>query len=456
MGQRVFDLLNLQNYTFNPYALPPFAIAMVLLFVLFQVFAHRGEAQVHTPMILALLATSIWLLAFSFMYCSKDESVALRWAKLGYLGVPFICAAIYETAVRVRGCYTAQRLSVWASWIISLVFAVLAFDTVLIPHVMKYWWGFYPQYGTVGSVFLGYFGVMAGGSLWHYYRAYEQTAFSPNKRVIKLISFGILVGYLAGVDFIPKLGFSLYPFGYLCVLISSFLIIEGMSAPVQRQGQRSEEKCVRSSGHQRYLSDYVARLRKQQAALLSSLQAAIVPGTTVEAVTRVIAQAGDALDAERIAVWRYEKDASSMQCVSLYRRASYDIGETGSHLFYPPSTYLASLLEGRTIRAESVALDIGMAFVRVSLLDVPLRRHNELLGVLSCLSIGEQRTWHDDEEAFAQLVAKILAFILDIRSESEGAHGHEMASLLEDFIGELIRRDRNMTEIEHDLPHSHL
>ncbi|MGH7231953.1 MAG: hypothetical protein ACREJU_11440, partial [Nitrospiraceae bacterium] len=248
------ELLNVQNYVFNPYALPTFSTAAVLLFAVFQLFMHQDQARVRVPLILALLATSTWLVAFSFMYCSKDESVALGWAKLGYLGIPFICAAIYETTVRIHGLYETQKFLVWVSWTTSLIFAVFAFDPNLIPNVRRYWWGFYPQYGTGGAIFMGYFGIMAGGSLWHYYRAYEQTKSSPRKRVIKLISFGILVGCLASVDFIPKLGISLYPFGYFCVFISALFIAEGISADAQEPTRISGAKPIQSVEHRGTLS----------------------------------------------------------------------------------------------------------------------------------------------------------------------------------------------------------
>lgn len=166
-----------------------------------------------------LATTSFWLFAFSWMYSASDEATAMWWAKLAYLDVPFICAAIYHFTVLVLGIYQQHRRLVSVSWVLSTVFASSTlWSDALVAGVYQYWWGYYPQYSWLALPFLSYFVVMLAISGRHYLVEYRACRPGIRKMRIKWFLVGFIGPLIAAVDFLPKLGVPVYPVGFFPIL----------------------------------------------------------------------------------------------------------------------------------------------------------------------------------------------------------------------------------------------
>jgi GAF domain-containing protein len=166
---------------------------------------------------------------------------------------------------------------------------------------------------------------------------------------------------------------------------------------------------------------YAARLNRQHVTLVSSLQAVVSTRRTesplpIDAIAPVVADAAKTLEVDRMALWRYDKGLSRMQCIHVYRRTTHDPSMVVGQIIHPPSSYLERLREGHMILVDNMTLDVSSRFQdvhldspeRISVLDAPIRQDTQLLGVISCLSIGTRRIWHDDDKAFVELLTKIL------------------------------------------------
>ena len=60
-------------------------------------------------------AASVWLIAFTFMYCAKDAATALFWSRAAYLGVPFLAPAIYHFTAEMLRIGKARRGAIVAA-----------------------------------------------------------------------------------------------------------------------------------------------------------------------------------------------------------------------------------------------------------------------------------------------------------------------------------------------------
>lgn len=210
---------DLNDYQYNAYAIPPFFTSVVLLCLGLAVVLRERASPVSRILLLMLGTTSFWLFAFSWMYSASNESTAMWWAKLAYLDVPFICAAIYHFTVVVLGLYQQHRRLVSISWALSAIFASSAlWSDAFVAGVHRYWWGYYPQYSWLALPFLTYFAVMMALSWRHYLVEYRTSPPGIRKMRIKCFFIGFIGPVVASIDFLPKLGIPVYPIGYVPIL----------------------------------------------------------------------------------------------------------------------------------------------------------------------------------------------------------------------------------------------
>ena len=222
MIEIIFDS---SNYTFSFYSVPTAIVSVGIFFVgLVSVIRERGS-QLSIALFLMALAFSEWFLAFTFMYSSSNESVALFWAKAGYIGVPCIPASLYMFTVHGLGIFQQWKRLVLFNWMLSFFFsvAIIASDA-LIASLYHYWWGFYPEYGWLSVPFLIYFFTIVPLCIYHAIVEYRKAAPGSiyQKRIVAMAA-ALGVASIGVVDFIAKYGIPVYPFGYVPFMI--FLIM---------------------------------------------------------------------------------------------------------------------------------------------------------------------------------------------------------------------------------------
>lgn len=179
----------------------------------------RRFSRVSVAFFAMTAAAATWLLAFTMMYSTTDEATALFWARIAYLGVPFIAPAIYQFTIEMLRITQQRRVESIQGWIIATLFSAMAVrSSLLVSHVQKFWWGYYPRYSLTMSVpFLFFFFGYLIFALIEFIRAYPRARGIERERIrVLLIGFGI--AYTGCVDYLPKYGIAVYPFGYLPIL----------------------------------------------------------------------------------------------------------------------------------------------------------------------------------------------------------------------------------------------
>lgn len=211
-------------YRFSPAAIPV-ALTAVLTLALGVRVRIRRATSASAAFFAMTVAVAIWMAAFAAMYSSREASLALLWARVSYLGVPFIASAIYWFTVEVLRIEQSRRLLHIAAWSFAAFFSGVAVTTDrLIPTVQLYWWGFYPRYSLgVGAAFLIFFFGYLILSLVEFIRVYSTTHGAEQKR-IRWFLIAFAIAYLGCVDYLPKYGVAAYPFGYVPILAFAFVI----------------------------------------------------------------------------------------------------------------------------------------------------------------------------------------------------------------------------------------
>jgi hypothetical protein len=211
------------SYIFSAYAVPVFVTALLMLAFGLRVMTRR-LSRVSVAFFGMTTACGVWLLAFTGMYSTREESVALFWAHVAYFGVPFIAPAVYQFSVEMLRIHKKRRLETYQGWLLGGSFAVIGIKTsFLITHVQRYAWGFYPRYGVMMSVpFLIFFGGYLVAAVFEFSRAYGHARGTEQRR-IRLLLIGFAIAYTGCVDYLAKYGVPVYPFGYLSLF--AFIVI---------------------------------------------------------------------------------------------------------------------------------------------------------------------------------------------------------------------------------------
>jgi len=215
-------ILDSTRYGFSPFAVPTLVTSALMLIFGASVLARR-PSRMAGAFFAMTAAAWVWLVAFTFVYCAKDAMIALFWSRVAYFGVPFLAPSIYHFTAEMLRIAKERRGAIVAAWAMAAVFSFLGVTGVLVVRVQEFWWGYYPQYSLlVAPPFLLFFFGYLIFSLVEFVRAYPKSLGVEKKR-IRLLFIAFAVAYLGCVDYLPKFGISVYPFGYAALL--GFVVI---------------------------------------------------------------------------------------------------------------------------------------------------------------------------------------------------------------------------------------
>ena len=218
----MLHILDSTRYGVSPFAVPTLVTA-ALIFVFGASVLVRRASRVAGAFFAIAVSASVWLVAFTFMYCAKDAVTALFWSRMAYFGVPFLAPSIYHFTAEMLRIAKARRAMIIIGWVSAAVFSALAVTGVLVERVELFWWGYYPRYSVlVAPPFLLFFFGYLIIALVEFLRAYPKSRGVERKR-IRLLLIAFAVAYLGCVDYLPKFGISVYPFGYVALL--GFVVI---------------------------------------------------------------------------------------------------------------------------------------------------------------------------------------------------------------------------------------
>ena len=136
-----------------------------------------------------------------------------------------------------------------------------------------------------------------------------------------------------------------------------------------------------------------------------------------ERLRSILEMSAQALDVERLSMWRFDDERMSIRCIGIYRRAGCQY-ESGSVLHrHDAPRYFEALERDRVVAADDARTDPRTCEFRDTylipsdigaMLDVPLRHDNTTVGVLCAEHVGGSRSWTVDEQNFTISVANLI------------------------------------------------
>ena len=172
---------------------------------------------------LLCLSSAIWQFGFAMESLSTLEKTALFWNRFVYLGVPFIAPTMYHLSVCFLGLKKQKKI-VAAFYILAVIFVFLSWNDRFISGLRKYFWGYYTKVGILHHFFLIIWltgGIIAMLNLFRGFKRKDSPLEHQRKRYMFL---ALVIALLGTFDFLPAYGISVYPFGYLPVVICLSII----------------------------------------------------------------------------------------------------------------------------------------------------------------------------------------------------------------------------------------
>ncbi|MCA9246002.1 MAG: PAS domain S-box protein [Planctomycetales bacterium] len=180
-------------------------------------------------------------------------------------------------------------------------------------------------------------------------------------------------------------------------------------------------------------------------------------GVLVDRLREITHRATDILHVERVGIWLYSDDRTSMRCLDLYERtpkkhsSEMEIDDGA----YP--VYFRALRENRAIAADDAYRDPRTAEFAsqylpesgvTSLLDAPIRGPNGLRGVLCHEHVGGVRHWTSEDQMFAASLADLVSNVLEAESRSTAEEAlreseRQLRSLFEDSPDAIFVEDHD-------------
>jgi PAS domain S-box-containing protein len=161
------------------------------------------------------------------------------------------------------------------------------------------------------------------------------------------------------------------------------------------------------------------RLAAQSVALTSLTASQVDPNDTFEHRLRgILEMAAATLQVDRVSLWQFDAQRTAIECAGLYR-LSGDMHESGMRLPREAApAYFDAIERERVIAATDAKTDPRTSGFTESylvplnisaMLDVPLRRGSDVIGVLCAEHVGSKRAWKADEQNFAVSTANLIA-----------------------------------------------
>lgn len=208
----------------NAFAISSLLTAIVtLLLGLFVLLGNRRK-RLNQVWLLVSISVTLWIIGLLGSVLSNNESQALIWQRVLYIGTAFIPAAFFHYSSILVQKNIQQRKSIIIFYGLSFVFGLLAFTTLFIIGVSKRtFFDYWPvKTGIVYPFFLAFFVFVVFYSIRLIYLQYQKRKFDQKLLYMFIAS---LIGFIGGsTNFVLDFNLNIYPFGNFFVFIYAIIM----------------------------------------------------------------------------------------------------------------------------------------------------------------------------------------------------------------------------------------
>ncbi|MDD3647410.1 MAG: ATP-binding protein [Candidatus Dojkabacteria bacterium] len=210
-------IITAQNYSFNFYSYPFLLVGLVILSLGIIVFVNKSKKMVHLSFFAVTLSLFLWMVSNGFSFMSLNESVALFWQKMCWIGVITLVPNLYifthsliDDAGKVK-----KAILVYLTFI---PFLILLPSSLIVSRVKKYYWGYDAVGGDLITAFVVYVLIVLFLIFYSSIRALSSDKLNQTqKSQVRIHVISTFIASLSALDFLPSFGQDYYPLGFIAV-----------------------------------------------------------------------------------------------------------------------------------------------------------------------------------------------------------------------------------------------
>jgi hypothetical protein len=164
------------------------------------------------------MSVAWWSFAYGLLYSAQTPEQALRFARIGYLGVVFIPTTFCHFVAEYLKASQKRFLTV--CYVLSVFFLIVSrFDIFLKGVYTNYWWGYYPKAGPLYGAFILFFYGGFGTCVYYLLKVFLELKRSGVRgqkwNQVKYVLLAFCIASASISDYLPNYGIAVYPFAYL-------------------------------------------------------------------------------------------------------------------------------------------------------------------------------------------------------------------------------------------------
>jgi diguanylate cyclase (GGDEF)-like protein/PAS domain S-box-containing protein len=225
LPQVVAQLLDPAQFHFNPLSLWHFGAAVVVAACgALVLFWERGSRVSRVFAGFAALFT-LWASGRGVLRLLADPALIEIVSRRLYVLIMLCMPLLYHFVMIMLRNDTRRRAWIRVHWAAGIVVSLLTVTSVhVIAGVQQYSWGLEPTFGLIGYATLFWVAAMITMASLDLVRAWRgSVAATLERRRIAIFGVAVLFLYMAFVDFLPSMGFAVYPVAFLPVSIFTLL-----------------------------------------------------------------------------------------------------------------------------------------------------------------------------------------------------------------------------------------
>jgi diguanylate cyclase (GGDEF)-like protein len=219
------ELFNPANYSFDERSLWHFGAALLVAVCGGLMLRWERGSRISRFFAAFCLLFLLWASARGLMRLLIAPELVLLLSRHIYVLLLLSLPFLYQFAMILLRTETQRATLIWVNWGTGMALALACIGSEsVIAGVTSYGWGLEPHFGVLGVASLLWTGFMMVTAGLDAFRVWQRTQpGTQERRRITLFCIALAILYCAAVDFLPSLGFAVYPWAFVPVSLFTLL-----------------------------------------------------------------------------------------------------------------------------------------------------------------------------------------------------------------------------------------